>query len=42
MAQERPVVAVSLWQVFLVLVIAALVALGGGFNPGHPPDGSGR
>jgi hypothetical protein len=36
------VVAISIWQVFLVLVIAGLVALGGGFRAGRPPDGIGR
>jgi hypothetical protein len=40
--QEHFVVAISIWQVFLVAVIAGLVALGGGFRPGRPPDGSGR
>jgi len=36
------VVAISIWQVFLVVVIAGLVALGGGFRPGRPPDGTGH
>jgi ABC-type transporter Mla maintaining outer membrane lipid asymmetry permease subunit MlaE len=40
--QERFVVAIGIWQVFLVGVIAALIAVGGGFTVGRPPDGSGR
>jgi hypothetical protein len=40
--QERLVVAIGIWQVFLVLVIAGLVVYGGGLRPGRPPDGAGR
>jgi hypothetical protein len=40
--QERLVVAIGIWQVFLVLVIAGLVVCGGGIRPGRPPDGAGR
>jgi hypothetical protein len=40
--QERLVVAIGIWQVFLVLVIAGLVVYGGGVKPGRPPDGAGR
>jgi hypothetical protein len=36
------VVAFGVWQVFMVLVIAALVILGGGYSATRPPDGSGR
>jgi len=36
------VVAISIWQVFLVLVIAAVAGLGGGFGLRRPPDGTGR
>jgi hypothetical protein len=40
--QERLVVAISIWQVFLVLVIAGVVTFGGGLKPGRPPDGTGH
>jgi hypothetical protein len=40
--QEHLVVAIGIWQVFLVLVIAGLVAFGGGFRADRPPDGTGR
>jgi hypothetical protein len=36
------VVALSIWQVFMVLVIACLIAAGGGFAISRSRDGSGR
>jgi hypothetical protein len=39
--QERLVVAISIWQVFLVLVIAGVVTFGGGLKPGRPLTGPG-
>lgn len=35
------VVAISILQVVLVLVIAALILFSGGFTPGRPPDSPG-
>jgi hypothetical protein len=39
--QESFVVAIGIWQVFMAVVIAVLIAAGGGFTVGRPPDGSG-
>jgi hypothetical protein len=36
------VAALSIWQVFMVLVIAGLIVLGGGLAIGRSRDGAGR
>jgi hypothetical protein len=39
---RRLVAALSIWQVFMVLVIAGLIVLGGGLAIGRSRDGAGR